>query len=301
MTSSSTTTTLVEAPAARSTTRRRLRRLRPADIVKAVVLYPVFTVLAVVILFPVVWMVYSSFKSNGAIFDNVFALPTSFFLDNYTKVIKGAGLANWFRSSVVVTVISVLGLLVLSSMAAYAFAMMRFRGKSALFLFFLIGLMVPPQALIISGYGWMSVLGLLDSWWALIFTYFGWTAFGVLVLRNFFESVPREIVDSARIDGAGHWNMFWRIMLPLARPSTSTVAIFLFMWIWNDFLYPLVYLQSEELYTLPLGVMLLNGQYQPEWGLQMAGLTIATVIPLIVYYFLQKQFVRGILVGAVKG
>lgn len=288
-------------PAARERTRRRHRRLHAVDVVRGVVLYPVFTVLAVVILFPVVWMIYSSFKSNAAIFDNVFALPTSLRLENYERVFRNAGLATWFGNSVLVTVASVLGLLVLSTMGAYAFAMLRFRGKTLFFLFFLVGLMVPPQALIISGYGWMSVLGLIDSRWALIFTYFGWTSFGVLVLRNFFESIPHEIVESARIDGAGHLRVFWNILLPLARPSVSTVAIFLFMWTWNDFLYPLVYMQSQEKYTLPLGVMQLNGQYQPEWGLQMAGLTVATVIPLAVYYFLQKQFVRGILVGAVKG
>lgn len=293
--------TLLELPAVSSGTRYRRRHLRSATVVKGVVLYPVFLAVAVVILFPVVWMVYSSFKSNAAIFDNVFALPKSISFENYVRVVRTAGLGSWFKSSVFVTVISVAGLLVLSTMAAYAFAMMRFRGKTLLFLFFLVGLMVPPQALIISGYGWMSVLGILDTRWSLIFTYFGWTSFGVLVLRNFFESIPREIVESARIDGAGHLRVFWNIMLPLARPSVSTVAIFLFMWTWNDFLYPLVYLQSEEKYTLPLGVMQLNGQYQPEWGLQMAGLTVATVIPLIVYYFLQKQFVRGILVGAVKG
>jgi ABC-type glycerol-3-phosphate transport system permease component len=277
------------------------RRGRRAGWLKALLLYPVFLVLSLVILFPVGWMVYSSFKSNAQIFDNVFSLPTGLYLDNYSQVFEVAGLGNFFKSSVLVTFVSLLGLLTLSTMAAYAFAFIPFRGKSLLFLFFLIGLMVPAQALIISGYGWMTILGLLDSYWALIFTYFGWTAFGILVLRNFFESIPAEVIDSARVDGAGHWSLFWRIVLPLARPSTATVAVFFFMWIWNDFLYPLVYMQSEEKYTLQLGIMFLNGQYSPQWGLQMAGLTIATGIPLLVYYVLQKQFVRGILAGAIKG
>jgi multiple sugar transport system permease protein len=282
-------------PPVRETSVRRSR------IVKGIALYPILVAIAILILFPVAWMFYSSFKSNSEIFDSVFALPNGFYLGNYARIFEFAGMGSFVVNSVVVTAVSVAGLMALSTMAAYAFAMMTFKGKSALFLFFLVGLMVPPQALIISGYGWMSVLGLLDTHWALIFTYLGWTAFGVLVIRNFFESVPREIIDSARIDGAGHWTMFRRIMLPLARPSTATVAIFLFMWVWNDFLYPLVYLQSQERYTIPLGVMFLNGQFQPEWGMQMAGLTLATAVPLLAYYFFQKQFVRGILIGAVKG
>jgi ABC-type glycerol-3-phosphate transport system permease component len=278
-----------------------LSRIRMGSVVKGVLLYPLFIAVSFLILFPLIWMFYSSFKSNADIFANVFSPPSTLYLDNYREVFQLAGLGDFFTNSVIVSVVSVAGLVALSTTAAYAFAFMNFRWKSPLFLAFLLGLMVPPQALIISGYSWMSVLGLLDSYWALIFTYFGWTAFGILVIRNTFESVPREIVDSARVDGAGHWSMFWRIMLPLARPSTSTVAIFLFMWIWNDFLYPLVYLQSEERYTLPLGIMFLNGRYSPEWGLQMAGLTVATAVPLIVYYVLQKQFVRGIMAGALKG
>lgn len=277
------------------------RRMSMATVGKALLLYPIFLALSVIILFPLVWMFYSSFKSNADIFADVFALPNSLYLDNYKQVFQLAGLGSFFRSSMIVSLVSVVGLLALSTTAAYAFAFMEFRGKTFLFLLFLLGLMVPPQALIISGYGWMTVLGILDTYWALIFTYFGWSAFGILVLRDAFEAVPREISDSAKVDGAGHWARFWYIVLPLARPSTATVAIFLFMWIWNDFLYPLVYLQSEERYTLPLGIMFLNGQYAPEWGLQMAGLTVATAVPLTVYYFLQKQFVRGLMAGALKG
>jgi ABC-type glycerol-3-phosphate transport system permease component len=161
--------------------------------------------------------------------------------------------------------------------------------------------MVPPQALIISGFKLMSVLRLIDTYWALIFTYFGWTSFGILVLRNFFQSVPQEIRDAAKVDGAGHWQLFTRIMLPLARPSLATIAIFNFMWVWNEFIYPLVYTQSNDKYTVPLGVLFLNSQYNIEWGLQMTGLTVATLVPLLVYLIFQRQFVRGIMAGALKG
>lgn len=268
---------------------------------KMVTLYPIFVLLAGVILYPLIWMTYSSFKGNDDIFGGVFALPNRVYLDNYQKVFTDGNMDIYFRNSLFVSCVSVVGLLAFSSMGAYAFATFEFRGKTVLFLVFLIGLMVPPQALIISGFKWMSILNLLDTYWALIFTYFGWTSFGIMVLRNFFQSVPGEIKDAARVDGAGHWQMFTQIMLPLARPSIATIAIFYFMWVWNEFIYPLVYMQSIEKYTVPLGVLFFNSQYTIEWGLQMAALTVATAVPLLVYYGFQKQFIRGLLAGALKG
>jgi ABC-type glycerol-3-phosphate transport system permease component len=275
--------------------------MRRANAFKGIVLYPIFLLLAALILYPLVWMLYSSFKDNAAIFASVFGLPRSFYLDNYLTVFTKGSMGVYFGNSIFISVVSVLGLVVFSSLAAYAFASFRFRGSTPLFIVLLLGLMVPPQALIISGFKLMSILHLLDSYWALIFTYFGWTSFGIMVLRNFFESVPRDIKDAARVDGAGHWAMFSQIMLPLARPSIATIAIFYFMWVWNDFIYPLVYMQSPEKYTIPLGVLFFNSRYNIQWGLQMAALAVATIVPLIVYYVFQKQFIRGILAGALKG
>src|SRR5688572_4355762 len=275
--------------------------MRRANTTKGLVLYPVFLLIAAVILYPLVWMTYSSFKENADIFANVFALPSSLYLGNYVTVFTEGMMGLYFRNSLLISVVSVAGLLVFSSLAAYAFATFRFRGSTPLFMILLLGLMVPPQALIISGFKLMSILKLLDTYWALIFTYFGWTSFGILVLRNFFQAVPRDVKDAARVDGAGHWQMFSQIMLPLARPSLSTIAIFYFMWVWNEFIYPLVYMQTPDKYTIPLGVLFFNGRYAVEWGLQMAALAIATIVPLLVYYAFQKQFIRGILAGALKG
>lgn len=275
--------------------------MRRATAIKAIAFYPFFLLVSAVILYPLVWMVYSSFKPNEDIFADVFALPRSLYLGNYQLVFADGAMGTYFKNSLIISVGSVAGLLAFSALAAYAFATFEFRGKNVLFVVFLLGMMVPPQALIISGFKWMSILKLLDTYWALIFTYFGWTSFGILVLRNFFQSVPREIRDAARVDGAGHWEMFTRIMLPLARPSLATVAIFNFMWVWNEFIYPLVYTQSNDKYTVPLGVLFFNSQYNIEWGLQMTGLTVATIVPLIVYALFQGQFIRGIMAGALKG
>jgi ABC-type glycerol-3-phosphate transport system permease component len=275
--------------------------MRRNNTVKGIFLYPLLLLLAAIILYPLAWMIYSSFKSNADIFSNVFALPSQIYLGNYITVFTEGAMGLYFRNSLLIAVVSVAGLLVITSLAAYAFATFRFRGSTALFMILLLGLMVPPQALIISGFKLMSILKLLDTYWALIFTYLGWSSFGIMVLRNFFQSVPRDIKDAARVDGAGHWQMFSQIMLPLARPSVSTIAIFYFMWVWNEFIYPLVYMQTPEKYTVPLGVLFFNGRYTIEWGLQMAALAVATIVPLIVYYAFQKQFIRGILAGALKG
>ena len=286
--------------------RRRRRRdgtvvPRRTRIATGAFLYPPFVILAAIIVYPIAWMAYSAFKPNDDIFADVFALPHSLYTTNFTTVFGSGGLDRFFLNSVLVTTCSVAGLLLLSALAAYAFATFTFPGRNALYLFVLIGLMVPPQALIVSGFKWMSILHLLDSYWALIFTYFGWVSFGILVLRDFFLGVPRELKEAARIDGAGHWQLFTRVMLPLARPSIATVAIFYFVWVWNEFIYPLIYMQDQHHYTLPLGIMYLNGQYTVEWGLQMAALTVATAIPVIVYYVFQRHFVRGMLSGALKG
>ena len=275
--------------------------MRRGTAIKMAIFYPFFLLISAVILYPLVWMVYSSFKSNDDIFSDVFALPQVLYLGNYQTVFSEGAMGTYFKNSLLISVVSVAGLLAFSALAAYAFATFEFRAKNVLFVVFLLGLMVPPQALIISGFKLMSILRLIDTYWALIFTYFGWTSFGILVLRNFFQSVPQEIRDAAKVDGAGHWQLFTRIMLPLARPSLATIAIFNFMWVWNEFIYPLVYTQSNDKYTVPLGVLFLNSQYNIEWGLQMTGLTVATLVPLLVYLIFQRQFVRGIMAGALKG
>jgi ABC-type glycerol-3-phosphate transport system permease component len=275
--------------------------MRRSKVLQMFLLYPIFLLVSVSILYPLVWMIYSSLKSDSAIFANVFALPDSLFWGNYRTVFVDGGMGIYFRNSLFISVISVAGLLVICSLAAYAFAQIDFKGKTGLYMFILLGLMIPPQALIISGFKLIAVLKLVSSHWALIFTYFGWASFGILVLRSFFQSIPTEIIDAARVDGAGHWQMLTQIMLPLARPSISTIAIFYFMWVWNDFIYPLVYMQDEQKYTVPLGIIFLNGRYRVQWGLQMAGLAVATIPPLLIYIIFQRQFIRGLLAGALKG
>ena len=263
--------------------------------------YPPLLVIAITVLFPIMWMLYSSLKPQDAIFAHVFALPKSFYTGDY-RVLFGSGgiMGRWLGNSALISFVSSAGIVVFASTIAYGLATFDFRGKQVLFFVCLLGLMVPETTVVIPGYMLISNLHLVNSPLALILTYCGWSSFGVLVLRTFFESTPRELREAAVIDGAGHWYIFTRIMLPLARPAVSTVAIFAFLWVWNDFLYPLVYLTQNSSYTVPLGVAQYYSRAGIDIGAQMAALSIATIVPLIVFLVFQRHFVRGLLAGAVK-
>lgn len=275
--------------------------ISPWRLLYNIVSYALLVALAVAILFPVLWMLMTSLKEQWEIFAGPFALPSSFNLSNYIKAWTIADFGRYFMNSIIITGGSIAGALVFASMAGYAFARLRFTGSNALFLFFLLGLMIAPQVVMIPIYHWLSFLGLIDTYIGVIFTYFSWTPFGILMLRTFFRGVPQDLEDAARIDGCTDFQIFWRVMLPLVTPALATSGIFLFVWIWNDFIFPLILLQSMDRSTLPLGIMGMQGQFEIDWGLQTAGLSIATLPPIIFYYLFQRQFVRGLTAGAVKG
>jgi len=276
-------------------------RLRPMQIVAAAAIYLIFLLFLIVVIYPMFWMFYTSFKEQWEIFADPFALPDSFNLVNYTNAWTKGNFRRYFANSVSITLPSVLGILAVSSLAAYAFARFQFRGSNFLFLFFLVGIMVPPQAIVIPAFQIVSRLGLINSFLGLIFTYLSWCPVGVFIMTTFFRGLPIEIEDAAKIDGASALGIFWRIALPLAKPALATVAIFYFVWVWNDFMYPLLYLQNDQLNTIPMGLMLFNGKYQVDWGMQTAALSIATFVPISFYMIFQDKFVKGLTAGAVKG
>jgi ABC-type glycerol-3-phosphate transport system permease component len=277
------------------------RRIRPAALLTAIFTYSVFIAILVLVLYPMIWMFYTSFKEQWQIFADPFALPNSLNLANYTKAWTTGNFQRYFMNSIIVTLPSLAGILLVSSLAAYAFARFQFRGSNVLFVFFLIGIMVPPQAIVIPAFQIVARLGLINSFVGLIFTYLSWCPIGVFILTTFFRGLPIEIEDAAKIDGASALGIFWRIALPLAKPALATVAIFYFVWVWNDFMYPLLYLQNDKMNTIPMGLMLFNGKYMVDWGMQTAALSIATFVPIFFYMIFQDKFVKGLTAGAVKG
>jgi raffinose/stachyose/melibiose transport system permease protein len=187
-------------------------------------------------------------------------------------------------------------------LSGYAFGLMRFRGGTLLFYVFLLGLMVPMEAMIVPLYYDFRDLGLTDTYWGLILPQIGTSvAFGTFWMRAFFRGVPRSLVEAARIDGASSWFTLWRVLLPLARPAVLTMTVLLFMWTWNEFLLALVMVSDEGLRTAPLGLSFFQGRNTSDLTLLSAGSVLVALPVVVVYVFLQRHFIRGMLAGAVKG
>jgi ABC-type glycerol-3-phosphate transport system permease component len=276
-------------------------RGRASAVVRRVILYVVLGIVSLTIILPVLWMLSTSLRDNGSVLIHPFDFSGKWGFDNYISLFTSGEILDWLGSSIFVNVVSVALIGVLSVLGAYGFSAYNFRGKNVLFVIVIVGLTIPPQALVIAGFRWISLFDLQDTYLSLIFTYGGWTSFGILLMRNFFDSVPKELREAAIMDGASQLRIFAQVYLPLARSPLVTVLIFTAVWVWNDFIYPLVYIQTEQMYTLPVGVLQFTGRTTVELATQMAVLTFATALPLIMYLIFRKQFMRGLLEGAVKG
>jgi len=261
----------------------------------------ILLVWAVVNLLPIGIMLLSGFKSTREIFLNPFGLPQKWSLTTYVKAWKGANFAVYFRNSVVVAVVSILLILFVSSMASYVLARYNFPGRRLIYLYILAGLVLPVRLAIIPIFLLIRRIGLQDTLLSLFIVYTaGGIAFSTFLLTNFFRSIPVDLEDSARIDGAGVFRIYWQINLPLLRPALATVAIFNFITVWNDFFFPLIFINNKAKRTIPLGIQNFFGEYSIQWDLLFAGLNIA-IIPMIIFFLiLSRQFIAGLTEGAIK-
>lgn len=264
---------------------------------------------AIGLVFPVVWVAYSSLKADAAIFSDTFALPSpdNLRFDNYTRAWREAHFSAYFFNSVLVTVASVVLIVALGAMAAYALARFYHPLGRAVFWLFLAGLMIPAQLAIIPLFFELRSLGLLNSCLGLILVY---TAnglpFAIFVLAGFFRSLPRSLYEAAVIDGCGEFSAFWRVLLPLAKPGLVTVAIFQFIGVWKEYFFAFMLLGGDpggRARTLPLGLanLSITAQYRSDYGMLFAGLVLVTVPILVVYVRLQRHIVKGVAAGALKG
>ncbi len=256
---------------------------------------------AILMLMPFIWMISTSLKSAGA----VFTYPPEFIprppqWGNYVRIFEVLPFARFFLNSVVVAIAVTALQLITCSMAAYAFARLRFRGRDALFLGYLGTLMIPAQVVLIPNFIVLRELGWIDSYQALILPA-AFSAFGTFLLRQYFLTIPRELEDAAVVDGANHWQIYLRVILPLSGPALSALAIFTFLANWNSFLYPLIVTTSVNMSTLTVGLNTLQGQYNTAWTLLMAGSVIALLPILIVFIFAQRYFIAGITMTGMGG
>ncbi len=257
--------------------------------------------LAFLNLFPIAIMVLSSFKSTTEIFLKPFNLPTTWRISNYVHAWQEANFAAYFRNSVVVTALSIVAIVLVSSMAAYVIARFEFPGRRAIYLYLISGLALPTRLAIIPIFLLVRAVRLQDTLTSLVLVYTaGGIAFSLFLLVNFFKKLPKELEDSARIDGAGPFRIYWQVDLPLLRPAIATVAMFNFIDVWNDFFFPLILLSSDAKKTVPLGVQAFFGEFTVQWDLLFAALNISVLPVLLIFVILSKQFIAGLTEGALK-
>lgn len=276
------------------------KKTSPLNISKSVLLHVFVYLLAIVTLVPFIWMVLTSFKDLG----EIFTYPPKFFpeklkLENYVNAFEAAPFGRYYLNSMFVAVVVTLGQLVTCSLAAFAFARLNFRGRNVLFFIFLGTMMIPYNVTMIPSFMVLYWLGWIDSFKALIVPGLA-SAFGVFLLRQFFLTIPKELEEAAYIDGATKLQVLWRIIIPLAKPALATLAIFTFMGVFNDFIWALIVLNSEELRTVQLGLAIFRDRYLTQWDLLMAGSVTAVLPILIVFFFAQSYFIKGITLSGLK-
>jgi len=283
------TTTGRPAPARR---RRRSRAGLTVRIVLAVVT-------ALVMAFPLWVMLTTAFSGQRTFDADVSVIPRRFSLDNFSRVFAAWPVGTWFGNSVVVSVITTVVTVVVSVLAGYAFAKLRFPFKTPLFLLLLATMMIPTQAILVPQFRIVNSLGLIGTFWAVIIPGAAAT-FGIFLARQFMLAIPNELMEAAELDGAGSLRIFWSIVLPLCKPLLAVLTLLALMYQWNDFLWPLIALKDPTLYTLPIGLQFLQGQYRTDYGALMA-MTLIAVAPLVVLFLaFQRFFVQGLATTGIR-
>lgn len=250
---------------------------------------------------PFVFMLSSAFKPNGLVFvEPLRIIPKTLFLDNFRRIFADPLYPVWYWNSIRIVLITLPLRAFLVSLAAYAFARLRFRGKDFLFLLFMATMMITPEATIIPRFLMYKAFYLVDTQWAIVLP----AVFDVLflfMLRQFFMTIPRELSEAAFLDGYGHLRIYARIVLPLSRPAIVTMVLFTFIWIWNDYVNPFVFINSMHKQLITTGLQFFQAREGANYALQMAGATFAVIPTIILFTVTQRYFVQGVATSGIKG
>ncbi|MDE0345949.1 MAG: carbohydrate ABC transporter permease, partial [Boseongicola sp.] len=229
-------------------------------------------------------------------------VPDRIYLENYAEVLSNPAVHRYFLNTVLVTVPATFASIALGVLAGHVFAKLPFRGSNILFLIVVSGMFFPPQVILVPLFRLFNGLGLIDTLWPIILVH---TALGIpictLLMRNFFAAVPNALREAALIEGANEWQVLTRVALPLSLPALAVLATLQFTWIWNDFLWPLIFTQSDDKRTIMIGIVNLRGQYTVAWGVQGALSLVASLPTLVIFLFFQRYFIKGMTMGAIKG
>jgi len=290
--------TTTTAPPARASALTRFRRRRGAMIG----LYVYLTVVAAFSLLPLLLAWMTAFKDRAQVVSNPYGFPNPPVMDNLQEAWTSGRFSRYFMSSVIISVISVLAMVVIAPLAGYGLARMRFWGREVVIGGLLIGLTIPVTAIILPLYTVMRELHLLNTYASVVITHVALGApFFAFIMRAFFLRLPSALEDAARVDGCSELRLFWSVMLPLVRPGVLTVALLEFLWTWNNLILPLVFLTSENVRTLPIGMLLLTGRFATDYGLLSAAVLILSFPVVVLFLIFQRNFVEGLASGSVKG
>ena len=263
--------------------------------------YTALSLGSVLMIIPFLWMLSTSLKDDrqAYVFPPIW-IPSPVAWNNYLDTWQALPFNLFFLNSAFVSLVLTVAQLATCSLGAFAFARLRFPGRERLFVLYLATLMIPFQVIMIPLFVLVKEFGWIDSYWGLTIPLI-FSPYGTFLLRQFFKTIPLELEDAAKIDGCSWFRIYWNIMLPLSKPAMATLGIFVFMWSWNNFLWPLLIVSSLEMKTLPLGLAYFLGQYTIYWNLLMVGATIALVPILVIFFFAQRYFIEGITLTGLKG
>ncbi|WP_251032563.1 carbohydrate ABC transporter permease [Mesobacillus foraminis] len=276
--------------------------IKRGKILERLLVYGLLIGLSIVFIFPFLWLIGTSLKpENEALTFPPTLIPNVWDFANYKDVFTIVNFGQYYMNSIIVTVGTVLGTVLSSTLVAYGFARIKGKGRDAWFVLLLATMMLPPQVTMIPVYMIFAKLGWTNTFLPLIVPAFFGNAYFIFLLRQFFRTIPKELEESAYLDGCSTLGIFWRIVLPLSAPAIITVALLSFMWTWNDFLGPLIYLNDDAKYTLALGILQFKGALLIEWGPMMAA-SVLIILPLILMFFVgQRYFIEGIATTGGKG
>lgn len=273
----------------------------PGDIARQSHVYLVLLVYALVIAYPLLWMVMNSFKSTREIFDSPWSPPTSWLVSNYAEA-WNLGISDYFLNSVLVTTATTIGTVLLAALCAYGMVWLPSRLANAVLVLALGGLVVAPQVSLIPLYRLLDTLGLIDTHWAMILPYVAFRLpMAILLIRSVFVGISKDLVDAATIDGCNSLQVFRHVYLPMSRTVLMTAAVLTAYFAWNEFLFAIVYVNSDAVRTIPAGLMSFRDALSTDWGVLLAGLVISAIPIVLLFAFLQRYFVAGVGAGSVKG
>jgi len=272
-----------------------LSRVRPGRIIAWTLLF----IGGVIMVTPLLFMLSTSLKDASQVYD-LRVIPAAPTLDNYVEILGDGRFTRWFINSTIIAVIVTLSNVFFDSLVGYTLAKFQFRGRYIVFIAILSTLMIPTEMLVLPWYLMASQFGWIDSYWGIMFPGM-MTAFGTFLMKQFFEGVPNDFLEAARIDGLNEFTIWWKIAMPLVTPALSALAIFTFLGNWTAFFWPLIVTTSAELYTLPVGLSSFAVEQSIQWEKIMTGASIATLPTLIIFLFLQRYIVRGVMLAGLKG